>query len=738
MLNISNPTTFSAHRSGWSYVMNNLMRFNSLNNLMLDDFVDITFGYHRNKNILSKKIPYLKPWVGFIHHPPKICPWYNEDYKRQIDIHYYMRDEAFLASLEKCEGLFTLSHYLKNYLLDTFDCFKNIPIFVLKHPTSFNNLLWDFNKFKKSAGRKTRVANIGYFLRILSSVFTADFAGKPVERLLLPSSMSYALNSLNKEIEYKNLKIDKSKVRIIDWQNNNFYDKLLEQSLVMLNLYDTSCNNAIIEPIVRNCPILINKHPATQEYLGKKYPLYTDFSKPIDINHDRIYDAYKYLKELDKKDLTIELFSEKFEKHILNISNKGKPKSTRKNNLTKQKNIICKSNSFNHRYGWQWVTKKMEDSFSKKRYVKSHSDIYINDFTEHVFGNHKSENVKHLQIGGITQIGIYGKSLLKYKDTEIYQNSYKQHYIWNTDTLLWEPVKLSPHQKKYIQFLQSSFYKDNNWVGMFHNPIDMPKWFSYYQNLNYILENEEFLEALPNCRLFVTFSKDQKQRFKTILQSKNIKVPRIVSLYHPTPSLNSKKWFDLEKYFSSKKILQVGYWQRNLHKFLCTEFRDHQKYLFFSDKYCAEILNMEHKISPLRNKISQTDINSIIKAIKNYQVDHPICINKINVIKTKTNTEYDKFLKSSVLFSNYYDLSASNTLLEAISYKTPILLNRKPASEEYLGKDYPLFYDSMSQATALLNKENSIIDAHEHLKSINTEKFNIDNFLIKLNDEITR
>lgn len=738
MLNISNPTTFSAHRSGWGYVMNNLMRFNSLNNLLLDDFVDITFGYHRNKNILSKKIPYTKPWVGFIHHPPKICPWYDQDYKRQIDIHYYMRDEAFLASLEKCEGLFTLSDYLRNYLLDNFHCFKKIPIFVLKHPTCFRNLLWDFNKFKKSAGRKTRVASIGYFLRILSSVFTADFAGKSVERLLLPSSMTYALNSLNNEIEYKKLKIDKSKVRIIDWQNNNFYDKLLEQSLVMLNLYDTSCNNAIIEPMVRNCPILINKHPATQEYLGKKYPLYTDFSKPVDIHHDRIYDAHKYLTELDKKDLTIESFCEKFEKNISNISNKIKAKPRIKQSLTKKKNVLCKTNSFKHRFGWQWVTKEMNQFFSDKKYIKSHSDIYINDFTEHVFGNHKAQNVKHLFINGMMQVGIYGKSLIKYKNTEIYQDSHNKYFIWNENSISWEAIKLSSYQKKQVQFLQSRFYKDNNWIGMFHNPVNMPKWFSYYQNLNHIIENEDFLEALPNCKLFVTFSKNQKQEFKDVLYSKGVKIPRIVSLYHPAPTLNSNKWFNLEKYFSSKKILQVGYWQRNLHKFLCTEFCDHDKYLFFSDKYCAEILKMENKISPLQNKISKKDIDLMSKAILNYKKGDQICINKINIIQTRTNLEYDKFLKSSVLFSHYYDLSASNTVLEAMSYKTPILLNRRPSAEEYLGKDYPLFYENMSQATSILKNENNIIDAHEYLKSMDMTKTSLDNFLIKLNDEIMR
>ena len=65
-------------------------------------------------------------------------------------------------------------------------------------------------------------------------------------------------------------------VKFIDHLDNNDYDVLLSQNIVFLDLYDTSANNAVIECIARGTPLLINRHPATIEYLGEKYPFYFD------------------------------------------------------------------------------------------------------------------------------------------------------------------------------------------------------------------------------------------------------------------------------------------------------------------------------------------------------------------------------------------------------------------------------------------------------------------------------
>jgi len=733
MLNITKSTSFSAHRSGWNYVMNNLMRFNSFDKIMLDDFVDITFGYRYRENQIKQTIPYTKPWIGFIHHPPKICPWYEDDYREQIDIHNYMRTYEFSESMEKCEGIFVLSDYLKNYLKKNFDCFKKVPIFSLKHPTSFDSLLlWDYNKFRASGGRGTRVINVGYFLRTLSTIYTAKFQNKRVERILMPSSLEYAIRSLKNEISYKNLTIDKSLVKIMSWQDHKFFDKALEQSLVLLDLYDTSCNNAIIESIVRNTPLLINKHPATIEYLGKNYPLYTNFKKPINVNNEKIYEAHEYIKNLDKTDLSIEYFCDEFNKNVNQIKGRNKPKS-RSRKISKNKNILCGSSNFGHRFGWPFVTYEMKKYFNKKAARKSYTDLYVSDFTEHVFKNFFSHNTKYINIDNHNYSGVRGKTLINLQGSDFFiQNKTNEIYKWSNDQWVKENYT---KVKDAVAFAQHSTYQNNPWIGMLHNPVNMPNWFGYSQNINSILQKEEFIDALSNCKLLITFSKNQKHDIVQAFKKHNIKNPKIVSLKHPIPELPDTKYFDPNKYFANKKIMQIGYWQRNIHRFLNQKFIDHKKYLFFSDKYCSEILNLEHMVSPLSKNISTNKINDICKTIDYYEKE--TVIEDITIIKTN-KIQYDKYLKSGIIFSEYYDVAASNTILESLIYKTPILTNRTKSSEEYLGKNYPMFYEHPNQIEKILRDENLIIDTHQYLKDLNTENMSINNFLKTLDNYIAK
>ena len=51
--------------------------------------------------------------------------------------------------------------------------------------------------------------------------------------------------------------------------------------------------------------------------------------------------------------------------------------------------------------------------------------------------------------------------------------------------------------------------------------------------------------------------------------------------------------------------------------------------------------------------------------------------------------------------------------------------------EEYLGKNYPLFYDDLNQVENLLNPE-QINKAHQYLKMMDKQFLKIENFLSSL------
>ena len=101
------------------------------------------------------------------------------------------------------------------------------------------------------------------------------------------------------------------------------YDKLLTENIVFINLVDASAVNTVIECIVRETPIIINKLPSIVELLGEKYPLY--FTEDDDLNtkvyellknDKKIIKAHKYLKRIKKEKFYINNFIEEF-KNIL-------------------------------------------------------------------------------------------------------------------------------------------------------------------------------------------------------------------------------------------------------------------------------------------------------------------------------------------------------------------------------------------------------------------------------------
>ena len=66
----------------------------------------------------------------------------------------------------------------------------------------------------------------------------------------------------------------KSSVEVIDHLCDTDYDKLLSVIIVFLNLVDASAVNMVIECIIFNTPLIVNRKPAIVEILGADYPLY--------------------------------------------------------------------------------------------------------------------------------------------------------------------------------------------------------------------------------------------------------------------------------------------------------------------------------------------------------------------------------------------------------------------------------------------------------------------------------
>lgn len=100
----------------------------------------------------------------------------------------------------------------------------------------------------------------------------------------------------------------------------------------------------------------------------------------------------------------------------------------------------------------------------------------------------------------------------------------------------------------------------------------------------------------------------------------------------------------------------------------------------------------------------------------------------VNIEEGMDSAEYEKALQNNIVFLHLEDSSANNTIIECIMSRTPLLVNRLPALEEHLGKDYPLFYDNIEEASNKIEDKSMVILSHKYLCGIDTRPYEMENF----------
>jgi hypothetical protein len=282
------------HRSGWNYAMFQLRKLHKEGGILLEGFIEKKFAwgsdYGDKKN---NHTAHEEPWIGFIHTPPNIPKYYRYDGQHFEDI---SKLNTWRESLKSCKGIFCLSQYHKNYL----EKHLNVPIEALIHPTETPELKFEFDNF--IANQDKKIVQVGFWLRKLNSIYFLK-PKRLIKAMLKTRRDNLLLDRAEQEKISLGLKIDKSEVKLVEYLTNDEYDELFSKNIAFMDLYDSSANNAIVECIVRNTPLLINPLPAVVEYLGEDYPFYfsslEEASKKAD-DFDLINETFIYLKNKDK------------------------------------------------------------------------------------------------------------------------------------------------------------------------------------------------------------------------------------------------------------------------------------------------------------------------------------------------------------------------------------------------------------------------------------------------------
>lgn len=255
---------FGQHRSGWPYVLKLLSRLQNPDGTYLDSFIERTFCWHPEGPRAHRR-----PWVGFIHIPPRVPSWFQAEQSNEA----IFKTSFWRESLPLCRGLYTLSRYHRRALEGRLD----VPVEDLVFPTEAPRLKWTWDRFAANPDKK--VVQVGWWLRKLHAIFILPTRSYRKIFLRVTHTDLDGLLRREREIllrtgEFRDSMYDSAEQ--IVYIPHAAYDRLLAENIVILNLYDSSANNTLIECMVRHTPLLVNPVGAVVEYLGPDYPLYFD------------------------------------------------------------------------------------------------------------------------------------------------------------------------------------------------------------------------------------------------------------------------------------------------------------------------------------------------------------------------------------------------------------------------------------------------------------------------------
>lgn len=298
---------FGNHRSGWSYALAGLQSLHDpAAPVFCDAFIEKKFvwGGDLGDGGSGPVVPYSQPWIGFVHVPPYVPSWFQSEQSNQ---RIFSR-KSWLKSMENCHGLFTLTNYHRDFLLKILK--PVFPVSTLYHPTEFPEVRFNFDKYKDNQNK--RIIQVGWWLRKLSAI--KNIASPNHVPTLLGKS-DWTKNILTYSEARIAPSLDK-RIDVIEYLDNKSYDNLLSENIVFIDFYDTSANNAVIECIARGTPIIICRHPAVEEYLGKDYPLFYNDYKEIEMflkDSSRIEHASNYMNgSAIRQQLKIDVFRDNF------------------------------------------------------------------------------------------------------------------------------------------------------------------------------------------------------------------------------------------------------------------------------------------------------------------------------------------------------------------------------------------------------------------------------------------
>ncbi|CAM4962881.1 unnamed protein product [Rotaria socialis] len=262
------------------------------------------------------------------------------------------------------------------------------------------------------------------------------------------------------------------------------------------------------------------------------------------------------------------------------------------------------------------------------------------------------------------------------------------------------PTLFIPTVEQY--FFECDYQLQKPWVGIVHQaPVSNTVWMPDVERL---LHSPQFLVSLNFCRGLFALSTYLCDYIKLRLpKSLSVDIP-VSRLFYPISGRIQKSITTNAR----SSVVMIGGYMRDIDDFLK---------LVVPNNFEKIILLNE------TDKIRQKYLHECASQFN------------IKIINRLSDEEYEQLLLTSIPFlSLKSDGIASTLLIECIWSCTPIMVRRFQSMEEYLGRDYPLFFDSLDQAASLLssdvnNKNYLQLSAMNYLANMNKDHLTSEAFI---------
>jgi hypothetical protein len=263
------------------------------------------------------------------------------------------------------------------------------------------------------------------------------------------------------------------------------------------------------------------------------------------------------------------------------------------------------------------------------------------------------------------------------------------------------------------------------WIGVIHVPhLDAEvisthkhtKMFSYNYS-RHPINQEGFGESLPYCRRLIVLAHAEVVPLRQYLQIRWGVVPKVIVWPHPSV------FPDLQLPLPKQEVpgmdwpvMMVGHQSRRLSDM--TGIRTSRKRIWVNRQL---------------NRMTESDIAVQLRLVAETESRvRGLTLYGMPEVTEVEPEEYHSTLSHAVIILPLWNATANNSVLEIIGYKIPAFVSRLSATEEYLGKGYPMFYSHPDEISEIIDDplrlHAQMVAAREYLVRMDTGHLSMEHF----------